>query len=274
MKVVRHDDWILQLRPRGGVTLLVIGVLMLLSLPLWVYFLGRTTTLTCERPPSGSPRCALTRTVLGLTVEEQPLEALSGAYVSDSRDSDGDTTYRIVLLSGRQEIPLTNYWSSGYRKKQNTVNEINAFVEKTRSPTLEVQAGTSAGWIVAGVDGTIGFVMVVIGTQLMFTTWTFDRSQGQIVKQRETPIGVRTQTYALNDIMGVRVGSSRDSDGDRTYRVELLTRADEVIPMTVGYSSGYKKKQQTVILLQSFLGLGEEQGSPQQQTTPGLWQSP
>jgi hypothetical protein len=256
MKVLRHDDTVLQLRPCGGTTVFVIGVLLLLSLPLWVYFLGRTTTLTCERPSAGgSARCTLNRTVLGLSLDERAIEALNGAYVSDTRDSDGDVTYQVILRSGRSEIPLTNYRSSGYRKKQATVNEINDFVEDTTIPTLMVEAGTSAGLIVAGVDGTIGLLMVVIGVQMMFTTWTFDHSQGQFFKHKETPIGVRTWSYELDEIVDVHVGTSRDSDGDTTYRVEIFTNRGEVIPMTAAYSSGYRKKQETVMLLRSFLGL-------------------
>lgn len=60
--------------------------------------------------------------------EEYLLEDLAGAEVQESSSSDG-STYRVALVqhSGAR-MPLTGYYSSGYKAKQNLADEINKFL--------------------------------------------------------------------------------------------------------------------------------------------------
>lgn len=60
--------------------------------------------------------------------EEYLLEDLAGAEVQESSSSDGDT-YRVALVQhGGGRIPLTSYYSSGYKGKQKLADEINQFL--------------------------------------------------------------------------------------------------------------------------------------------------
>jgi hypothetical protein len=60
--------------------------------------------------------------------EEYLLEDLAGAEVQESSSSDGNT-YRVALVQhGGGRIPLTGYFSSGYKGKQEIADAINKFL--------------------------------------------------------------------------------------------------------------------------------------------------
>jgi len=254
MKVHYQDDRLLQLRPRSTWILLAIGIVMVIASPLWVWAMGQATTLSCDRV-NGQARCRLSRSVLGISVTDDPLETLTGAHVGESTDSDGDTTYRVVLETGGRSVPLTNHTSSGYSRKAATVDDIEKFVSDPSIPSLEVHDAGTVGLIVCGIFLLIGVGMIVGGIQARSTLWTFDRDHDVVVKYRKGLSGAKSWEYRLSDIGEVMVTSSRDSDGGTTYRVELLTVQGQAIPMTSWYSSGYRAKEQTANTIRGFLGV-------------------
>jgi len=253
MKVHYQDDRILQLRPRGGWVLLLIGVIVVLLAPLWIWLMGLSTTLSCERVPSGHPQCKLSRAVLGFSISNRPLEALTGAHVAQSTDSDGDTMYRLMIETGDQVIPFTSHTSSSYSGKASAVADIQRYLTDTSIPLLTIRDRGTVGLVVSGIFILIGAGLAISGVQSLSTMWTFDRDQDAIVKFRRTLFGPNMWQYTLSDIANVAVSTSRDSDGDRTYRVELYTAQGQHIPMTSWFSSGYKSKQRTADVISAFI---------------------
>ncbi len=252
MKIIERTETRLVFRPSGGTLVAILGVLFILISGGIVYGFGQTTDLLCERNPSGSMRCRIARSLLGISLSDRPLEALQGAYVSESRDSDGDITYRVMLETGSGDVPLTAYTSSGYNKKATAADEINQFVEGG-APSLAVRQGGTLGIVIGAVFLLTSLLMVVGGVQSRFTHWTIDLASGTVAQHKETLTGVRNRNYYLDDIQSVTVGRSRDSDGDTTYRVELFSNQDGPIPLTSWYSSGYRKKKQAADVIQHYL---------------------
>ncbi|MCJ7548064.1 MAG: hypothetical protein MUQ30_00085 [Anaerolineae bacterium] len=253
MKVHYQDDRVLQLRPRGGWVLLLIGVIVVLLAPLWIWLMGLNTTLSCERVSSGQPPCTLSRAVLGFSVSSRPLEALTGAHVAQSTDSDGDTMYRLMIEAGDQVIPFTSHTSSSYSGKAAAVADVQRYLTDTSVQSLTVRDGGTVGLVVSGIFILIGAGLGIAGVQSLSTLWTFDRDQDAIVRFRRTLFGPNMWQYTLSDIANVAVSTSRDSDGDTTYRVELYTTQGQRIPMTSWYSSGYKSKQSTADAISAFI---------------------
>jgi hypothetical protein len=253
MKIHYQDDRLLQLRPQGGWVILLIGVVVVLSAPLWIWLMGQSTTLSCERVPSERPQCRLSRDVLGFSISDKPLEALAGAHMAQSTDSDGDTMYRLMIEAGDQVIPLTNHTSSSYSRKASAVEDIQRYLADTSIQSLTVRDAGTVGLVVSGIFLLIGAGLGIGGVHSLSTLWTFDRDQDAIVKYRRTLFGPRTWQYTLSDIVDVVVRTSRDSDGDRTYRVELYTAQGQQIPMTSWYSSGYRGKQRTADAISAFI---------------------
>jgi hypothetical protein len=252
MKILQQTETKLVIRPRGGLLIAVLGAVFVLMSGVMFYTFGQTSDLQCERDLSGSMQCRLARSLLGIPLSDRPVEALQGAYVSESRDSDGDTTYKIMLVTGGGDIPLTAYTSSGYRKKASLVNDVNRYVEG-RASTLNVSQGGTIGMIASAVFLLVSLFFIVSGVQSRFTTWTFDLIEGMVDLHKETLFGIRNRSYSLDDIQNVSVGRSRDSDGDTTYRVELFSNQEGPIPLTGWYSSGYRKKKQAADVIQYYL---------------------
>ena len=253
MKIHYQDDRLLQLRPQGGWVILLIGIVVALSAPLWIWLMGQSTTLSCERVPSERPQCKLSRNILGYSVSDKPLELLTGAHVAQSTDSDGDTMYRLMIEAGDQVIPFTNHTSSSYSRKASAVEEIQRYLADTSIVSLTIRDAGTVGLVVSGVFILIGVGLSIAGVQALSTLWTFDRDQNAIVKHRRTLFGPKIRQYTLSDIVNVVVRTSRDSDGDRTYRVELYTAQGQQIPMTSWYSSGYRGKQRTADVINAFI---------------------
>lgn len=253
MRVIYQDDNLLQLRPKGGWVFLLMGALMVVTTPIWLVLLGQTTVLSCERGLSERPTCRLSRSIFSIVTSDRPLEALTGAGVRESTDSDGDTMYQVVLETGGGDVALTRHRSSTYGPKVRQVEEINRFLADPASSSLAVRSEGTVGWIVSGVLALVGAGLVLGGIQASSTVWTFDRPQHIVVKQRGGLLSPRAWHYDLRDIQSATVTSSRDSDGDRTYRVELVTHQGQSIPMTSWYSSGYRGKEQTTQVIRAFL---------------------
>ena len=99
----------------------------------------------------------------------------------------------------------------------------------------------------------IGILEIIFGYMGRYNVWHFDKTEHLLTHSRKGLRGTMVTEYTLDEISGAIVESSRDSDGDRTYRIDFTTKTDERIPMTSWYSSGYKKKQEAVDLIVAFL---------------------
>lgn len=116
-----------------GVSSAAIGLLFL-------FIFGQHIELTCTRQASQGVVCEKRQSFLGLIPgKEQTLTGLSGAYVEENCDSDG-CTYRVMLQTETDDLPLTVPYSSGADPKERVAREINEFVRGSR-PTFELQEG-------------------------------------------------------------------------------------------------------------------------------------
>jgi hypothetical protein len=119
---------------------------------LTLYLFGQVVLLDCSRAPGRPVTCMKESRFLGvLTVGEEGLGEVTGAYVEEDCDDDG-CTYRVVLNTSRGSKPLTMYRSSGYRDKQSVADQINAFIGSRTEDTLHIQVNS----------GFVGFLLPLI----------------------------------------------------------------------------------------------------------------
>jgi hypothetical protein len=121
-----------------------VGVGLLLT-----FLLGQVSTLTCNRV-ADADRCVLRVNWMGLArLGETTIEGLQGARVDESCDEDG-CTYRVVVVTALDSIPLEKGYSSGKTAKDESAEKINAFVRDRQIRDLEVSAGGGL-WLVIPV---------------------------------------------------------------------------------------------------------------------------
>jgi hypothetical protein len=233
--------------------LLVGAVLIVTGLGLGTW-LSTKTAVVCSHADGAAATCAVERRLFGTVIWRRPLVGLSGARLDQKVDSEGDTLYRVVLLTDEGAVPLTLAWSSGYGSKAELVSQVNAYLGQRASSDLDASSGESAGLIVLAVCVPLGLVVAFFGAVALRTTWVIDRSRQVLVRQVARLRGVRVTEYDLEDVVDVRIARSSGDDGD-TYRIVVWLSSGEGVPMTSFYTSGYSRKAQTVAAMREFLGL-------------------
>jgi hypothetical protein len=91
----------------------------------------------------------------------------------------------------------------------------------------------------------------------------FDKSMGQLRLTRNGLLGHEEHQYRLQDIIQAQLqrssgGSGRRGRNQATYRVAIVLRSGESVPLTSYYSSGRSDKQRTVEQLRQFLALSSD----------------
>ncbi len=142
----------------GPVTLFIMGVIFTGVGLAAVYYFGHDIELTCRRAVN---KCVIEKTsVFGdKNVEESfRLSSLAGAEVIEKRDSEGDYTYKVMLITDEGRIPLSGYSSSDRSSHNKNARKINNYVNSyTESLEIE-QSGTFIrifGFVFAGIGGLL-----------------------------------------------------------------------------------------------------------------------
>jgi hypothetical protein len=255
MRILHHDEQILKLRPTSGCGILIMGLVFFGVGLVTLFAFGTTASIICERPAANTMRCRLQASLFGLPLKDEPLEALQGARVHSYVDDDGDRMYKVVLQTGGGEMPMSNSASSSRGTHQRTVDEINDFLSDPAQPSLKLRDFAYFEKAMTFIFTLTGIGMAIWGIHAYFTSWTFDRKQGLALYRSEQVTGIKTAQYPLSDIIDVRVGTSTDSDGDDTHRVELVMSSGRRIPLTKSYSSGLRGKRKTAALIRDFLAI-------------------
>jgi hypothetical protein len=220
-----------------------------------ILFFGKVATLQCTRLEPKQVRCEYI--VSGLLTKKSiqiPVGELQGADVEVNQDSDGNT-YRITLLTQNQgRVPFTDSFSSG-REKYSKANQIKAFVNDPEQMSLQVNQDDRwfaypFGSIFAIAGGSIIFYALNISFK---NTYTFDRQTRDLKLSRQGLFGTSKKEFKLHEIKQAEVTESKDSDGDTTYKAELVLRSGERLPLHgIVLSNNYQK---TVDTINQFLGV-------------------
>jgi hypothetical protein len=121
-------------------------------------------------------------------------------------------------------------------------------------------------WLL-GVVAIVGaFAPETVGVRLIFglmgiaaiglislLTVTFDHTRGTLSLHYRSLLRVSTKTYAWNEICFVNVKEDR---GESAYRVELILRSGQVVPLRSWYSSGRAHRERQAQQLRSVLRVG------------------
>ena len=138
-----------------GIVFTVVGLAV-------VYYLGHDIRFSCLRPEN---RCVIEKTdVFGKTEVDEtfPLNTLTGAEVIEISDSDGDYTYKVMLITSDGHIPLSGCSSSERKAHRLNAEKINDYVNSSEQRLEIVQSGTFPrifGFVFAGAG-----VLMLLGS--------------------------------------------------------------------------------------------------------------
>lgn len=254
MKVAQQTETMLVLDNKGIGGIIVLAGLIFFAMDLAVLVVfGQAATLTCDRGWAEAP-CVLERTLFGFPLKTVALDSLRSARVDESEDSEGDMSYRVVLVMREGEQPLTWYYGSGRESKERFVTEVNAFLATPSQRTLEVTDGSPWIGLSIGLSMLIGAGILAFGLRFYSSFWVFDKTQGLVQRARKTWSGWKVlEEYPLSQVVDAWVDVSEDSDGD-TYRVVLTMLGGEQKPMMAFYTSGRQGMDESAAAIREFLG--------------------
>lgn len=237
MKIIQDSRKILQIQHKTlspfflalfGTPFFIIGIV--------VIFMGGKTTLNCQKIDNNQNICQLTKASLYQTKVETLPGSIIRARVDVNEDSDGDT-YRVILITSNQEIPLTNMYSSGSKNKRVNKNKINNFLQNSSQKSLTVTQDDrfflypfgSIFFLVGG--GVILGALICGDLEKLFTlkrtTQKFEIKRQKIFKNLE-------KKYSFSEIDCFLIETETDSDGDTIYTLQLKLRSGKLDPL---YSS-------------------------------------
>jgi hypothetical protein len=117
--------------------------------------------------------------------------------------------------------------------------------------------GASGDWSITLIAAAAGVLFILFGVILEVQA---DRLDGTLTIRRTALLRKRyVCSIPIDTIAAVQLEASRGSSPD--YRISVLTRENESIPLRPGYSSGMKKKEAKARQLREFLGVGGEEMS-------------
>ena len=123
------------------------------------------------------------------------------------------------------------------------------------------------GFLGAGaalIEASVGLVLSLAGVILIgfvsLLTITVDRRRGVLNLHYRSLFRGSRRAYPLEEICFVNV--REDREGERMYRVELILRSGQVVPLRFWYEVGKRSMERQAQKLRSALGLGAETRLP------------
>lgn len=99
-------------------------------------------------------------------------------------------------------------------------------------------------------------VSVIVITFASILTVTVDHERGTLILCYRSLFLVSTKAYPLNEICFVNVAEGKKYESN--YRVELVLRSGQVVPLRDIYTVGKERKERRAQRLRSVLGVGGE----------------
>lgn len=123
---------------------------------------------------------------------------------------------------------------------------------------------TIAGLLVAAIstDKLFGAAFALVGLVLLlafanYVTSTFDLTAGRFTRTVKGLIRRSEASCLLADIVGLRVEQGLSSRPSRSYRLALVLRSGDRLPLTTSYSTGRQDKERVAEVIRVFLELND-----------------
>jgi len=246
----------------GTYVFFVIWGLWFGGIPLFIMLSALTSSgveaLTCKRVEPTQVNCELTQsTYMGLKKERSiSLSKVMGAKVNEETDSEGYTSYEVLILTQKGEFLLS-------KNNPNDASQINDFVKKSNTTDLRVDYdnrwNVTGMLLVTSLFVVSGFASVgsSIYNMTVVETYLFDKTLDKLIHHRRSCLGTQVKEYTFREIVDVRVEETTDSDGDISgYRVSLLLTGSKCLIFRTSFTKTKGKDAQKLAnTIANFLNL-------------------
>lgn len=212
--------------------------------------LAQTSELRCDR--SLTSQCQLThRRPRQTTTHQFSIASLREATLDIDFD-DGDTLYRVLLVTDEETLPLSSLYTSNGGGQRRRVNQINQFLQTPTDPSLRLRQDTR--WLGLVFLGAFGFGGLLLLLSNRTIDCTFDKDTNQFSLRLWGLRGATTHQHPLSNLLGMRVEQSTDKDTD-TSRLTVVLKTGEAIPLSIVYTGTFEAHASLARQVQEFLRL-------------------
>ncbi len=121
---------------RRGCSNLVLSLVFVAVGTVMIVVLGQVITLDCTRPEPAEITCERRSAFLWFRMgEPETIRDVQGAWVQENCGES--CTYRVMLMAGQDDVPLTPAFTAGERAKVAAVEQVNGFVN-SGAPTARI----------------------------------------------------------------------------------------------------------------------------------------
>ncbi len=132
----------------------------------------------------------------------------------------------------------------------------------------------SSNLIIVAVLALIGIAAFLFGSTVDITANPETR---RVILKKKSLVKKSTREIPYEDISDIRVATDYDDEGDETYRVEIVLRDGNIVPIRPYYSSGQRKKLALAERLRDAIGIvppppaGESKNQKEGETNGVHW---
>lgn len=223
-------------------------------------WMSEKAVLDCDRATTG--QCTLTR---GGFFNQQSrrfaVASLRAAEVDTSEDSDGNGSYRVLLITDGETMPLTRAYNSNFHKNTRLATRANQFIQTPTQPTLSLAYDRRwVGLFMLFCFGGVGLLMLL---NSRVATCEFDKSTNRFALRLWGLLGSDSRQYPLQQLLGVRVELFQDLNADSaktkrdgiSSRLTLVLKNGEVIPLEKMYAGNSIEQEKLARQVHGFLRL-------------------
>ncbi|MEW5820569.1 MAG: hypothetical protein AB1782_10295 [Cyanobacteriota bacterium] len=248
-KIIIYSDPILMFVM--GAIFFVVGLLALCAFM-------QTGSLECVRNASLQECRYSHSSLLGTSTNVLNLDDIVEAELTESSDSEGGSTYNVLIKTKNSSFSLTAVSTSDYSQKNYIASQINNFIQDKKETHLLVEDDPSLfPAIICSIFIVAGIMMIVMVAKIAIY---IDKNMQQLTLVKKSLISKTMQTYNFGEIDEAYVDES-DSSDSTVYRVVLTLNNDKELPLTLYYSSGYSAKKELADTINYYLEVFSKEDS-------------
>jgi hypothetical protein len=218
-----------------------------------------SSELASNRPSTSCELVAINW--IGKEQNKTSLPRLQRAFLESKLEANSDNElfngYRIALVSGQDNIPLTTTYISKFQPEYQSLltilDQINFFIDKSLEDSLMIQQDEKLlSYTGFAMSGCFWAIALILFLSAPYITCSFDREADSVTIERRNFLGKRTFQDKISEITTVEV-EEQSGEETTTYRINLLLKSGKQLPLTYCFTSGWQEKQQITNRLKKFL---------------------
>jgi hypothetical protein len=233
---VRRPETVVRFRPYAiyvQILFTLVFAASVLGFTVAAFFGARDVTIDASH---GTSLLVVTRTypLFGARRDSYGLAAIQGTGLRSRVTKNGVLTYGVMLRAGGEESISFAYAARG---RQAQKQAIDAFLADPGAPPLHIPYDRGNPW---------AFLLCGFSLIMLWTLWTMWQSatvrfewwrRAVVLERRRWPLPLWTRAFQVEELTGARV-DERGPRRRRTYRVVLILRTGEGVPLLTGWGGG------------------------------------